>query len=434
MDDPTIYYIYDKNKKYIDDCQQLTTGSSSSSSSFPLQQEQGETSTTFNPTPEQLSIYEKINKKNDTHVISTVALLGQAGTGKTTCLQQFVGSKKKFIYVTTQNNLLQNAKMTLKLKDDQLITLCSLMMKMFDINFYEHCKLVSNIIAHWNIAENYDWFFNELPINRLFCYSFLQNGYDGGGYSGGDNVKSLILCIDEFSMICNNVLHLLTECFRRIANDSFHITIILCGDCHQIQPIFTMNDKDDDDDDDNNDNTDNDVAPNTRYSSKYISKNCQNILSTIKDKYIFYKQLRNPNCEYLNFLNSILTSDTWQWDIQKYFKKLYKSNRQISINYPFDEIKLFIKENQTNDDNSNYEKLEKFTSSNAALFNNNNFFSWCNIDAHFMNLSYFLSVYNQFNEEMKMLNDEAEIKEFTSFRPRLSPIYFHVNDKLYPGL
>lgn len=356
----------------------------------------------------QIKAYQDIKKMIEKKMFNCVCVIGPAGTGKTICLRQFVQNKDNFIYITMQNNLIQSSKISLGLKGSQTITLCLFFMQMLKLSFNQHCYLMQLVTSHTIV--DYDWFFKNFPPNMDFINGFLRNG---------DNAKHVYLCIDEFSMIANNVIKLLTEYLKRIANVNFRIVVILCGDCHQIQPIHTNKSLEKIQDDPNsNDN---------RYLNKYITVNCQNILKNVDKKIFFFKQLRNDNREYINFLSRIILSETWKYEINEYFKKINcRNDKIIPFHYPVNEIL-----NLSNFKDSLKDVIEWHTKT-RNLFNDTRYFAWCNVDTHYINLSIFNSAYIAFK---RFINDNPDnLSHIKSMRPRLALIHFTYNKQIYKGV
>lgn len=372
----------------------------------------------------QRSAYEKIVKLSSSQNFAVVALVGPAGTGKTVCLSQFVQNKNLFAYVTIQNNLLQDATMKLGLNQQRVYTFCRFIMNLFDLNFYEQCTF--NHCITGNQVQNFPRLFCELPVSVSFVKSLfstyisdLKNA--SSTFLTGGN-PTLFLCIDEFSMISYNILRTVirglehASRFLNANGDECKIIVILSGDCHQIQPIYTMKL------DRNRQEAVNYAAKaeafGTPYSHQHISANCRSILELASERIFFVQQLRNNNKHYHQFLNRILTSDNWQLEIINYFNRRCLKNK-IDLNYPVASAEALSRKTKTP------EQMVIWHRQNLAHFNAFNYFAWCNVDAHYINMSVFYSIYRTYFSEQQ--------EKTVSFQPRLAPIYFYTNNNFHNG-
>ncbi|AQQ79988.1 hypothetical protein LbFV_ORF68 [Leptopilina boulardi filamentous virus] len=369
---------------------------------------------------EQKKIYNEIIQINEKNSLSIFGLIGAAGTGKTFCLKQF--TNKLFIYITLQNNLCRETEQKLNLSSDNVFTLCSFIIKLFNISFFEYCELERFIIS--NNVIDYDHFFDQLELKHDFLDSIiLENKY-------------IYICIDEVSMIPINVIKLIKESLQRYIekknvinaeNDKYCITILLCGDCHQIQPIyFTKNLKE-------RKNDFSFKSPGSsvvnRYDLEYLTLNCQKILSFTKKNFFFTTQIRCNNNHYIKFIENLQTSSTWIADILNYFKDICKE-REIFFLYNCNLLEKL--------DSSKYKNFEDFLyfciewiDENYFIFNNFKYFSWCNVDMHYINCMIFYTSLKQFNEHLNTMTDNFERQKFNRMKPKLANLKFFINGNLY---
>ncbi|XP_051173135.1 uncharacterized protein LOC127289318 [Leptopilina boulardi] len=368
------------------------------------------TQTCFQFNTSQRNAYEKIIGLSSLQDFSVVALVGPAGTGKTICLKQFVQKNHLFSYITIQNNLLQDATIKLGLNPQRVFTLCRFIMNLFDLNFYEQCTFNNSITG--NQVQNFSLLFNKLPVSVTFVKSLFS------AYDSSSRNCTLFLCIDEFSMISYNILQTLlkglehaNKCLNEEGN-VYKFIIILSGDCHQIQPIYTMKTGLN-----HREVVIYESETETRYANQYISNNCRNILDLVNEKIFFYQQLRNNDKRYMEFLNRILTSENWQLEIINYFNRRCLQNR-IDLHYPIANIMDLSRKSK------NPAQMVKWYRQNKKHFNSFNYFAWCNVDAHFINMSVFYAIYRTYFSKKE---------ETVNFQPRLAPIYFYANSKFHNG-
>lgn len=377
----------------------------------------------------QTSAYEKIVESSLENDFSVVALLGPAGTGKTICLKQFVEKQHLFSYTTIQNNLLQDARRKLGLNSKRVFTLCRFIMNLFDLNFYEQCTFTNRITGYQ--VQNFPLLFREkLPVSVKFVKSL---------FSRNNNLKhedrtltlgncTLFLCVDEFSMISFSILQTLLKGLEHAikglsTNENIYkCVVILSGDCHQIQPIYTMKNNNLDHQElfnYKNETRKTKLETRHRYSHQYISINCRNILNLVNEKIFLFQQLRNKDERYLQFLNRILTSKKWQVEIINYFNRRCLQNR-IDLHYPIASVVDLSRRIKSP------LQLIKWYRHHAQHFNSFTYFTWCNVDAHFINMSVFYAIYRTYFSKQQ--------KEITNFlQPRLAPIYFYSNSAFHNG-
>ncbi|XP_043462425.1 uncharacterized protein LOC122498650 [Leptopilina heterotoma] len=371
----------------------------------------------------QISAYEKIVGLSLENDFSVVALVGPAGTGKTICLKQFVEKQHLFSYITSQNNLLQDATIKLGLNSKRVFTLCRFIMNLFDLNFYEQCTFNNRITGYQ--VQNFPLLFNELPVSvkfvkSLFSTNNLEHEDVTSTFISGN--YTLFLCLDEFSMISYNILQTLLKGLEHAVkslntNDNIYKSVvILSGDCHQIQPIYTM--KNSLERQEKLIYESETKTLETRYSYQYISINCRKILNLVNEKIFFFQQLRNKDERYHQFLNRILISKKWQLEIINYFNRRCLQNR-IDLHYPITSVFDLSRKTQSP------LQLTKWYRHHAPHFNSFNYFTWCNVDAHFINMSVFYAIYRTYFSKQQ--------KETTNFQPRLAPIYFYSNSDFHNG-
>nr|WIE95431.1 hypothetical protein [Microctonus hyperodae filamentous virus] len=398
------------------------------------QQQNDETFVMYNQ--DQIDAYNIILENLQSHSFFLYALLGPAGTGKTMCLRQ-LAERHQVIYITLQNNLCRDAEQ--RLKPAHTFTLCKFLMNLLEISFYQQCELTKILIAHK--FRDMSQLVSDLTYNEKFLASLFSYKRDK---------NHVILCFDEFSMVASNIILLIKTILKDFVdiNSHLHIMMIICGDCHQIQPIFVtkaiqqqqqqqQQDHEEEDDDDNV--TANVDLNQDLYPKQYQTLNCMRNVSHVDDIIYFSKQLRNSNPIYNNFLSSIIKSDTWIIDIVHYFQRTC-FNHTIPFYYPCKQVLELgqLMHNYLNNNNNNVRYLQEIFAWQQETFRDFRqfaFFSWSNSDAHFVNLSVFYAAHAQYKLycEEQMLSSSPPYYQQPQ-RPRLCPIYFYTGNNIYNGV
>lgn len=365
--------------------------------------------------------------------VPAFAIVGPAGCGKTVCIRQFLNhTELSFVYVTIQNNLCENVKFNFGLHDNQVFTLCSFLMKILKLNFYQYLKF-QNLMISVSTKDLHDKFkTDDLKMNFSFLHSLF------------DNKKCTVLCFDEFSMINSNILCVLKKVLTKYVSIYVKRTIILlfCGDFYQIQPLFVTKQQQNRVE---NDDCDDEIFNNflkryhslTKNSDYYcldlIPLNSKEIINMCDDVFFFCKQMRNDNEEYQNFLKNLIQKET---DKSYFLKHIFNrlstkcSVREIPFEYPAKLLQNFpiYKDDAASAASDGYiENVVNWFSKNENFFNTFKFFSFTNLESHVLNLN----VYDVAHESFSMLRKKKE-SVVVQQNPSQSNLY--VDDSLCPKL
>lgn len=361
--------------------------------------------TTTQYTPEQTAAYKTIRSAFDKKRFSTILLSGPAGTGKTVCLSQLVHSPATFWYITTQNNLLEDAKEKLHLGAHNALTLAQLLMRVFKINFYVHCELNKKVIgATLDVIQSSQM--SDLmkhtagPIKDMF-YDVSSNDNDDDG-----EYYDMVICIDEFSMISANIIALLQCVLNQFCErfQRYRIVLLLSGDYYQIQPLFVTK-----------------VAPISYSPTTTITDNIKQIIALTDEQIMFSTQMRNDDAQYQHFLQNFIRIDRWQYELFMCFHNVC-SVREIPYYYPVDKlITLPIVDDFENPSTEYIKSIFHWSRETRRAFNTFSFFSYTNVEAHTMNLNLAYSIRLQYDAYFQDRDDKIQ---FDFLAPVMAKIKF----------
>ncbi|CAJ2002145.1 helicase 2 [Cotesia congregata filamentous virus 1] len=343
----------------------------------------------------------------------TLMLIGPAGTGKTTLLRGFceppLSSEMSFLYITTQNLLCRDTQRRLGC---ETFTICMFILHILRINFYQWLALVKEILSVSCVCSK--------SLERILD-SYMPNAIC---LPNKHETKPYVLCLDEFSMVPTNLISFIKLLLYRLS-EKRQIILILCGDPYQIQPMWITNCT-----------IDHRQEETFLQNLKYLncpppptnSQNFNCLLSQpIEGIHQLTAQMRNKCEEYQKFLKEIYnqTHDTMKSHFENTWppSKLY--NRTIYYLYPVEALlKYPTVINFNNGDLLETEKklIIEWAKSTRGLFNTIKFFSYTNLDAHYINLYIYRTCLMQINYKC------AQDNFYERFTPILEPLMFCIDD------
>ncbi|XP_074115830.1 uncharacterized protein LOC141538340 [Cotesia typhae] len=371
--------------------------------------------------------------------ISKVFLIGPAGTGKTTLLNHFYKDhKNSFLYLTHQHALCQEVVRNTDVPNNQAFTFCKILKSLGSLTWADYVQ-VEKLIKNFNCSYIYEVIDDiRKNLHKYRFNEFNQLLFNIGGICV--NFKEpLIVCLDEFSMIPNNMIYLLIALLDGWCR--FHkkkIMLIFCGNCHHLKPFYTSECVSNDEGEDNVpkfkcsvDVSEAGVAvehpfDHLCYKFDNLNINCRCLFlhgRELSDKYLILSQyVKDTRKNVLQVQEKLISSKNNQELVQhinNFFK--YECNvRNIDFSYPAlifnDELLEFFKypddycirqpedkvteegssENRYDEDDMIFLlKLYNWWLKVKKYFKYFCFRSFTNLDAHFMNIQLFYSVFNQ---------------------------------------
>lgn len=350
---------------------------------------------------EQLQVYNNVTSIIDGERIFTIVCVnGKAGSGKTVCLKQFCNNKEiQFLYIAQQHTLLEETKYKLNLNPNNVMTLTKFIITLLNINYYQYLAMCNNINSVPTETLKKKNFFSLIKAHSKFTKYCL-------------NFKKIIICIDEYSMVNSNIIVILQQILTKYAKENGKkIVLLLCGDKQQIQPILITK---------------------TINTTTTININSHRILEFCDTTLQLTKSMRNPNKKYDTFLKNFLHSKRWYFELEKYFEKII-FNRQIDYHYPINVIielydinEKYILSNDAAATTTYHQTIINWYRRNQQKLQTFLFFSYTNIDSHFVNLSLFYSISRTIDYEIEKNQgiDDEYVKKLIKIKPLLSPILF----------
>lgn len=372
--------------------------------------------------------------------IAKVFLIGPAGTGKTTLLKHFYKDhKNSFLYLTHQHVLCQEFVRNMDVPNNQVLTFCKILMSLGSLTWDDYLR-VESLIKNFNCSDIYEVIHDiRKNLNKYHFNKFNQLLFNIGGIRVNSK-EPLIVCLDEFSMIPNNMIYLfiaLLDGWCRFNKKK--IMLIFCGNCHHLEPFYTSKCVSNDEGEDNVpkfkcsvDVSESEIAvehpfdhPCYKLDNLNINSRCLFLHGReISDKYLILSQYVKDTRENVLQVQKKLISSKNNQELVEHVKNLFKYEcnvRNIDFSYPalifIDELLKFFKypddycirqpkdkvteegnsENQYDENNmmAFLLKLYNWWLKVKEYFKYFCFRSFTNLDAHFMNIQLFYSVFNQ---------------------------------------
>ncbi|MBT0716603.1 Helicase-2 protein [Dolichomitus sp. PSUC_FEM 10030005] len=421
----------------------------------------------FEFTKEQIVAYDTLIQQMDSRQFSTIMIVGPAGCGKTICLQQILADTRiNFQYITMQTNLAENAKLALRMKQNNVTTVAAFCMKVLGIKFHDwlyfHHLLIS---TNPDVIESSE-FCKKLPISSSGIRRFFEKkknlpekvktkelGESDTNVDDDppcDEYEYHVLCLDEFSMIASNLILLIKKICQIISSTTdINIAFLLCGDAYQIEPLFITKRIDEDD---SGKQFHVQLQELLRTSRHYIppamSYNAKSIVGTVDLILPFCTQMRNDNATYQTFISTLRrenSSKTCRSDILHFFGRDICSNHAIEYHYPIEALKKKPKLPDFNDtsvdDTTLQGQLCDYTTAITDWLNEYidkfttfRFFAFTNSEAHQINLSLFSSVFTQILQYNATVTATTRNQEINQPSEDLATNEDYVSDDLLPKI
>lgn len=299
----------------------------------------------------------------------SVLLNGQAGCGKTYLLSEIVSLKKyrplRIIYTTTTNLLCGTVYDQFK-PGLEALTVCGLLMQLYKLNF-NACTFLQDLLKH---IPAHAFASANLNVDEIHFESDTLHTTSVDKSKRlwirllkrirPHKVKHVIIFIDEYSLLSDGVISLIHHTFKTIEKYlPFKFIIIYSGDINQIQPLFSHD----------------------------ASSDFTFMTSLVDQVYNFKIQKRIENVEYLDFLKSILVTESPAQLVRNTFGHL--NSRLVDYNYnvqliseipPYEEFEQVIE----------YFETWKLHEICKPMF-----FSYTNVELHYNNIAIAMSIYNK---------------------------------------